>query len=67
MDTTNSKKRLDPDDNVLSLFKTEILIQLIKGEYDLNYLCRVELAIRGFNLEGKWVGFNKSKQILNVE
>ena len=38
-----------------------------KGELDLNRLAREELASRGLDREGNWVGFDRASQIHNVK
>jgi hypothetical protein len=38
-----------------------------KGELDLNRLAREELASRGLDREGHWVGFDRASQIHNVK
>lgn len=62
-----SKERIDDNDNVLSMFNTDILVKVISGEYDLNYLARVEMANRGFDENGNWIGFNQSKKLFGIE
>lgn len=51
---------------IFSLTATQLLCEAIKGEFDINYLMRKELANRGVDLEGKWVGFPKAQEIHNV-
>jgi hypothetical protein len=38
-----------------------------KGELDLNRLAREELASRGLDKEGHWVGFDRASQIHNIK
>lgn len=38
-----------------------------KGELDLNRLAREELASRGLDREGHWVGFDRASQIHNIK
>jgi hypothetical protein len=38
-----------------------------KGELDLNRLAREELASRGLDKEGHWIGFERASQIHNVK
>ncbi len=53
------KDYIDPDKNVISLFDTDILVQVVKGQIDLNKVALLELKNRGLDTNGKWVGFNK--------
>ena len=45
---------------------TEVLAAVARGELDLNRLAREELAARGLDDKGVWVGFDRAKQIHNV-
>lgn len=45
---------------------TKVLAAAARGELDLNQLAREELASRGLNDQGAWVGFDRAKQIHNV-
>ena len=45
---------------------TEVLAAAARGEIDLNRLAREELASRGLDDHGVWVGFPRAKQIHNV-
>ncbi len=44
----------------------KVLAAAARGELDLNRLAREELAARGLDDHGKWVGFQRAKQIHNV-
>ncbi|HOJ19591.1 MAG TPA: hypothetical protein PLT92_13600 [Ignavibacteriaceae bacterium] len=59
-----------PDDlNPRYLFSTihkDLLIQVLNNKIDLQYLVKKELANRGLNAEGLWIGFEKAKQIHGV-
>ena len=59
-----------PDDlNPKFLFngtKTELLVRVVKGEIDLMKLVREQLAQRGVDENGLWVGFPEAKKIHNV-
>ena len=48
---------------VFSTTATELLSKAANGEIDFNQLARQELANRGLNTDGKWVGFEKAKEI----
>jgi hypothetical protein len=45
---------------------TKVLAAAARGEIDLNRLAREELASRGLDDHGVWVGFDRAKQIHNV-
>ncbi len=45
---------------------TKVLAAAARGEIDLNRLAREELASRGLDDQGVWVGFPRAKQIHNV-
>ena len=45
---------------------TKVLAAAARGELDLNRLAREELAARGLDDQGVWVGFDHAKQIHNV-
>ena len=45
---------------------TKVLAAAARGEIDLNRLAREELAARGLDDQGVWVGFPRAKQIHNV-
>ena len=48
---------IDPNKNVISLFDTDILVQVVNGKIDLNKVALLELKNRGLDSNGKWVGF----------
>jgi hypothetical protein len=52
---------------VFSLTNTKVLTEALQGEFDLVYLVRRELANRGLDSKGKWVGFDEAKKIHRVE
>lgn len=45
---------------------TKVLAAVARGEIDLNRLAREELASRGLDQNGAWVGFDKAAKIHNV-
>ncbi|MBI3479450.1 MAG: hypothetical protein HY016_03700 [Nitrosomonadales bacterium] len=45
---------------------TKVLAAAARGELDLNRLAREELAARGLDQNGAWVGFHKAAKIHNV-
>ena len=44
----------------------KVLAAAARGEIDLNRLAREELAARGLDDQGVWVGFDRAKQIHNA-
>ena len=42
---------------------TKVLSAAARGELDLNLLAREELASRGLDTQGAWVGFDRARQI----
>jgi len=66
-----SREKFDPrfyenrkdDDNpsfIFSLTSSKLLAEAIKGDFDLIYLVRRELANRGQDSQGKWIGFDEA-------
>jgi hypothetical protein len=45
----------------------KVLAAAARGELDLNRLAREEMASRGLDREGNWVGFDLARQIHQVE
>ena len=45
---------------------TKVLAAAARGELDLNRLAREELAARGLDKNGVWVGFEQATKIHNV-
>ena len=56
---STSKDYIDPDKNMITLFDTDILVEVANERLDLNKLALLELKNRGLDRNGKWVGFNK--------
>jgi hypothetical protein len=52
---------------IFSLTATQLLTEALKGEFDINYMVRRELANRGFDRDGKWIGFDKAKKLHRVQ
>ena len=44
-----------------------VLSAVARGELDLNLLAREELASRGMNRDGVWVGFERARRELQEE
>jgi hypothetical protein len=59
------------DDNnpkfIFSMTATLLLVEALKGDIDLDYLVRKELANRGLNKEGNWVGFAEAAKIHKIK
>lgn len=63
-----SKRKDDENPGfVFSLTNTKVLTEALQGEFDLVYLVRRELANRGLDSKGKWVGFDEAKKIHRME
>jgi hypothetical protein len=43
---------------------TKVLAAVARGEIDLNQIAREELASRGLNDQGRWVGFDQARAVL---
>ena len=41
---------------------TDLISRFAKGEYDADYFLRSELASRGVDINGVWIGFDKAKK-----
>ncbi|MDI1355766.1 MAG: hypothetical protein PSX36_12665 [bacterium] len=72
-----SRAKFDPrfyanrkdDDNPSFIFtgtSSKLLAEAIEGDFDLIYLVRRELANRGQDSKGKWVGFDEAKKIHRI-
>lgn len=51
----------------IQIAQTKVLVAAARGELDLNRLAREEMASRGLDLQGDWVGFDRARQIHQVE
>ena len=52
---------------IFSTTATALLVEALRGDFDLKQLIRRELANRGLNTEGNWVGFDKAAQIHKIK
>lgn len=52
---------------IFSTTSTALLVEALRGDFDLKQLVRRELANRGLNAEGNWVGFEKAAQIHKIK
>ena len=50
----------------LQTISTEILAAAVRGDIDLNALAKKELANRSLDFNGKWVGFERAKELSNM-
>jgi len=48
---------------MFSLTSSKLLSDALRGDFDLIYLVRRELANRGQDGDGKWVGFAEAERI----
>ena len=46
---------------------TALLVAAVRDGLDLNLLARVELASRGLDRDGAWVGFQRAREIHGFE
>ena len=53
----------DEEIKTIQVFPTSVLVAAANNQVDLNALARAELANRGMNTNGAWVGFAKAKEI----
>lgn len=59
------KDELDPR-YLFSVIATQLLCEALSGEFNVSYLMRRELANRGLDKNGTWVGFGKAKKIHRI-
>jgi hypothetical protein len=52
---------------IFSLISSKLLSEALQGDFDLVYLVRKELANRGQDSKGKWIGFDEAKKIHRVQ
>lgn len=52
---------------IFSTTATALLVEALRGDFDIKQLIRRELANRGLNAEGNWVGFEKATQIHKIK
>ena len=56
-------------ENINYLFQTvptKLLAQILEENTDLKYYVKRELANRGQDREGKWIGFDKAKKLHRI-
>jgi len=65
MSYTNNEFTVD-EVGFIQIALTKVLAAVARGELDLNRLAREELASRGLNDHGNWIGFDAAKKHHNV-
>ena len=50
----------------LQTIPNDIVAAAARGEIDLNRLAQIELASRGLDMNGKWVGFPRARELHSV-
>lgn len=70
--TKKLKKYDDRSDDMnpnymFSTTATRLLCEALDGDFDIMYIIRKELANRGVDKDGKWVGFPEAKKVHGVE
>ncbi|MGP8214228.1 MAG: hypothetical protein ACLQQ4_01560 [Bacteroidia bacterium] len=60
------KDELDPR-YIFNMTATQLLAEALKGDFDITYLIKRQLANRGLDRDGKWVGFDKAKELHQVK
>lgn len=61
---------LDDDDNsnfLLSQAFTHLVVKIANGSINMQYLAKIELAARGKDLNGEWIGFAKAKELYGIK
>lgn len=62
---TNRKPTFSDDDLAfIHLAPTTVIAAVARGELDLNVMARQELANRGLDLRGQWIGFERAARLL---
>lgn len=49
----------------LSVLTTQVLVDAVRGNLDLNQLARDEMIRRGLDPEGEWVGPSRARELHN--
>jgi hypothetical protein len=50
----------------IQIAMTKVLAAVARGELDLNRLAKEELAARGLDDKGVWIGFDRAKTLHNI-
>ncbi len=56
-------KSMETADQYMSIFPSEVLAAVARGEVDLNALASIVLAGRGLDQHAKWVGFQEATRL----
>ena len=63
MKTINSQLPNDFNPNyAFQTMYTDLLVKFANGKYDIDFYLRKELANRGLDVNGKWIGFDEAKK-----
>lgn len=62
-----SKGLTDDEIGFIQIAPTKVLAAVSRGELDLNLVAREELAARGLDKNGVWVGFDRAAKIHNIK
>jgi hypothetical protein len=65
MNTHHTEFTLD-ELGFIQIAQTKVLAAVARGELDLNLLARKELAGRGLDDQGVWIGFDRAKKFHKV-
>jgi len=57
---------LDPR-YLFNMTATQLLTEALKGEFDITYLIKRQLANRGLDRQGNWIGFDKAKELYQIK
>ena len=61
----NRKDELNPK-YIFSLTRTQLIVEALTGDFDIKYMLRRELANRGLDGKGLWVGFTEAKKLHKI-
>lgn len=65
MNTHHTEFTLD-ELSFIQIAMTKVLAAVARGELDLNLLARKELAGRGLDDQGAWIGFDRAKKFHKI-
>ena len=60
--TTNANTFTVDETGFIQIAAIKVLAAVARGELDLNRLAKQELAARGLNDQGNWIGFDAAKK-----
>lgn len=63
---SNNSDELNPA-FLLNTTATELLCAIVNGQIDPIELVKIELANRGLDNNGQWIGFNQSKKHFKIK